>query len=161
MNTYKIIDNKFFDIVDDVTVTATYSERNKTFTGDVRITLFDGGDYTTKVYSGEFNYADFAKEMGFILWHDAMVEDLSPRFCEITHQQMWEGYVLFDDVHIKDEASLLDNLRAYLEHTGDDVSHWSDKKVLNYCCDEEMYYYTEWEELDGMGFTKEGFFVEV
>lgn len=90
----------------------------------------------------------------------APIEKLvSPRKCSATGEQMWAGYVVPDeDVYFKYEHDLVAFLREnYMpEDAAEDTAHVDEDDLLNAAYDDEVYYYTAWDELDDYGYLPDG-----
>ena len=69
------------------------------------------------------------------------------RRCDATGRGMNEGYVFGDgELCFAEEKDLIDHLRGL---DWDDAKHIEDDaELLDYFYKEDMYYYTEWDEVD-------------
>ncbi len=69
------------------------------------------------------------------------------RRCDATGCGMNEGYVVGDgELYFSEEQHLIKWLKGVAEQ--ESLNFESDKLMLNHYYDEELYYYTEWEEID-------------
>ena len=69
------------------------------------------------------------------------------RKCAVTGEGMSAGYVVFEDVTIRNEDELIDYMRKEDPDMWDDVS---DDFLLRDGYENGDYYYTEWTDLDDM-----------
>lgn len=69
------------------------------------------------------------------------------RKCEVTGEGMSAGYVVYEDVTIKNEDDLIDYMRKEDPDLWEDVS---DEYLLQEGYHAGDYYYTEWTDLDDM-----------
>jgi hypothetical protein len=69
------------------------------------------------------------------------------RKCDATGKGMNEGFVVgAGDLHFSEEQHLIKWLKGVAEE--ENLNFESDKLMLNHYYEEELYYYTEWEEID-------------
>lgn len=72
------------------------------------------------------------------------------RQCEVTGEGMNEGYLVNDNNYIKYEKDLLKMLRIrnYVTAEGDKANLMNDEDFLEWAYNDEIYYWTQWEEDD-------------
>lgn len=71
------------------------------------------------------------------------------RKCNITGEGMNSGWCWLEGTfYSKYESDTVDELRGDLIHEGIDCKLWSDDEVLEYGFNEDILYYTEWDEYD-------------
>ncbi len=70
-----------------------------------------------------------------------------PRLCSVTGEGMWEGYCFRDgEEYFKHESDLLKHIHLLEIHIPSNL--YTESQILNYCYDDGLYYFTEWEDLD-------------
>jgi hypothetical protein len=70
-----------------------------------------------------------------------------PRRCDATGRGMWQGYVVgAGDLLFSEKEHLIEWLKGVAKE--ESLSFESDSLMMNHYYDEELYYYTEWEEYD-------------
>ncbi len=69
------------------------------------------------------------------------------RKCDATGRGMNDGYVVGDgELYFSEEQHLIKWLKGISEE--ENLNFKSDKLMLDHYYEEELYYYTEWEEID-------------
>lgn len=74
------------------------------------------------------------------------VQQLWSRRCYTTGEGLDEGYLLFDNIYLKNEEDAVAMLRQYYSDEGraEVAQRYKDSAVLELAYEEELYYYTEW-----------------
>lgn len=69
------------------------------------------------------------------------------RRCDATGRGMNEGYVVgAGDLHFSEKEHLIEWLKGVSKE--DNITFDSDKDMMSHYYNDDLYYYTEWEEVD-------------
>ena len=77
-----------------------------------------------------------------------------PRYCNITGDGMFEGFVFNEDIYIKYQSDLIKKIKEFYLNNGSfhldfpDYKEWNEGEWLDYSYDDELHYWTEWYEGD-------------
>ena len=77
------------------------------------------------------------------------------RKCDTTGKGMNEGFVVgAGDLHFSEKQHLIKWLKGVAEE--ESLNFKSDELMLNHYYEHEVYYYTEWEEIDDYYYDEDG-----
>ncbi len=77
-----------------------------------------------------------------------------PRYCDLTGDGMFEGFVWLEHTYIKYQSDLIKKIKEFFLNNGSfhhdypDYKKWNDGEWLDHSYNEELHYWTEWNEDD-------------
>jgi len=67
------------------------------------------------------------------------------RTCDITGEDMYEGFVFDDNIYIKHQKDLVKKIKKYFLEVS---KEWTEEDWLEFSYNQELHYWTEWYEDD-------------